>query len=80
MFDALDADLARARALSFEAMNTQQQLVMLERCERFRRRIAAVEHPLINNLAHQATPAFLHRMEAAERAPATSQTGQARIG
>ncbi len=80
MFDALDADLARARALPVEAMNVQQQLVMLERCEKLRRQLPAIEHPLINNLARQATPAFLHRMEAAERAPATSQTGQARIG
>ena len=55
MFDALDADLDRACALSFDASNTQQCLELLERCERFRRRIAAVEHPLINNLAHQAT-------------------------
>ena len=29
---------------------------MLERCERVRRRLPAVEHPLINQLAHHATP------------------------
>ncbi|WP_082962380.1 HNH endonuclease signature motif containing protein, partial [Mycobacterium sp. E342] len=56
VFDALDADLGRACALSFDASNTQQCLQWLERCERVRRRIAAIEHPLINNLGRQATP------------------------
>ena len=56
VFDALDADLDRARALPVEAMNVQQQLAMLERCEKLRRQLPAVEHPLINSLTHQATP------------------------
>ncbi len=55
MFDALDADLDRACELSFDASNTQQCLELLDRCERVRRRIAAVEHPLINSLGRQAT-------------------------
>ncbi|GAA4541185.1 DUF222 domain-containing protein [Mycobacterium paraffinicum] len=56
VFDALDADLDRACELSFDTSNTQQCLDFLERCERLRRQLQAVEHPLINNLAHQATP------------------------
>lgn len=54
MFDALDADLDRACALSLDALTTQQQLAVLERCEKLRRRIPALEHPLINSLARQA--------------------------
>ncbi|WP_156737988.1 DUF222 domain-containing protein, partial [Mycobacterium scrofulaceum] len=56
VFDDLDCVLARARALPVEAMTVQQQLAMLERCEQVRRQLPALEHPLINNLAHQATP------------------------
>lgn len=56
MFDALDADLDRACALSFDALNTQQRLALLERCEKLRRRIPAIEHPLINAVARDATP------------------------
>ncbi len=37
MFDALDAALARARALPVEAMTVHRQLGMLERCEKVRR-------------------------------------------
>jgi hypothetical protein len=54
VFDALDADLDRACALSFDALNARQQLTILERCEKLRRRIPALEHPLINSLARQA--------------------------
>lgn len=56
MFDDLDAALARARALPVDVMNVQQQLAMLERCEKVRRQLPAVEHPLINTLGRQATP------------------------
>ncbi len=56
MFDDLDAVLARARALPVGAMNVAQQLAMLERCEKARRQLPAIEHPVINSLAHQATP------------------------
>ena len=58
-FDALDADLDRACALTFDALNTEQRLAVLERCEKLRRRIPAVEHPLINAVAREATPAEL---------------------
>ncbi len=54
MFDALDAAWDRACALNFDALNPQQQLAVLQRCEKQRRRIPAVEHPLINSLARQA--------------------------
>ena len=55
VFDALDADLDRACELSFDALSTSEQLALLERCERVRRRIPAVEHRLINSVARQAT-------------------------
>ncbi len=54
MFDALEAEVDRACALVLDALNVQQQLAVLERCERLRRRIPAIEHPLINSLARQA--------------------------
>ncbi|OBI46073.1 13E12 repeat family protein, partial [Mycobacterium colombiense] len=54
VFDALDAAWDRACALNFDALNPQQQLAVLQRCEKQRRRIPALEHPLINSLARQA--------------------------
>ena len=59
VFDALDAAWDRACALNFDALNPRQQLAVLERCEKQRRRIPAVEHPLINSLGRDATPAEL---------------------
>ena len=56
VFAALDADLDRLCGLSFEALTTHERLVLLERCERARRRLPAAEHPLINQLVRQATP------------------------
>jgi hypothetical protein len=55
-FDALDAALDGVVALEFDALTTRERLGLLERCERVRRRLPAVEHPLINQLARQATP------------------------
>jgi uncharacterized protein DUF222 len=55
-FDALDAAVDGAAALDCEALTTRERLALLERCERVRRRLPAVEHPLINQLARQATP------------------------
>ena len=55
-FDALDAAFDGVAALDFEALTTPEQLALLERCERVRRRVPAIEHPLINSLARQATP------------------------
>jgi Domain of unknown function (DUF222) len=53
-FDALEADLGRALELSFDALTTPERLVMLARCEVFRRRLPALEHPLINQISGQA--------------------------
>ena len=53
-FDALEADLDRALELSFDALSTPERLVMLARCEVFRRRLPALEHPLINQISGQA--------------------------
>jgi Domain of unknown function (DUF222)/HNH endonuclease len=53
-FDALDADLDRALALSFGVLTTPERLAMLQRCELLRRRIPAVEHPLLNQVGEQA--------------------------
>ncbi|OBF75976.1 hypothetical protein A5750_09685 [Mycobacterium sp. 852002-51613_SCH5001154] len=39
-----------------DALATREQLAMLEHCESVRRRLPAIEHPLINSLAHKATP------------------------
>jgi Domain of unknown function (DUF222) len=55
-FDALDAAVDGVLALDFEALTTRERLALLERCERVRRRLPAAEYPLINQLAHQATP------------------------
>jgi hypothetical protein len=55
-FDALDAAVDGVLGLDFEALATRERLALLERCERVRRRLPAVEHPLINQLAHHATP------------------------
>jgi hypothetical protein len=53
-FDALEADLDRALELSFDALTIPERLVMLARCEVFRRRLPALEHPLINQVSGQA--------------------------
>jgi Domain of unknown function (DUF222) len=53
-FDALEADLDRAFELSFDALTTPERLAVLQRCERIRRRLPAVEHPLINQIGEQA--------------------------
>jgi hypothetical protein len=54
VFDALEADLDRALELSFDALTTPERLVMLARCEVLRRRLPALEHPLINQIGRQA--------------------------
>jgi hypothetical protein len=54
-FDALDAAVAGVLGLDFDALSTREWLVLLERCETVRRRLPAIEHALINNLARQAT-------------------------
>ncbi|RAU94952.1 hypothetical protein DQP58_13190 [Mycobacterium colombiense] len=54
VFDALDAAWDRVCALNVDALHPRQQLAVLARCEKQRRRIPAVEHPVINSLARQA--------------------------
>ncbi len=48
----------RALELDFDALTTPERLAVLARCERLRRRLPAVEHPLVNQLA-AADPAEL---------------------
>ncbi|HWF29552.1 MAG TPA: 13E12 repeat family protein, partial [Mycobacterium sp.] len=55
-FDTLDAAFDGTAGFDFEALTTPEQLALLERYERLRRRIPAPEHRLINSLARQATP------------------------
>jgi hypothetical protein len=54
VFDALEADFKRALDLSFDALTTPERLAVLQRCEKFRRFLPVVEHPLINEMSKQA--------------------------
>jgi hypothetical protein len=54
VFDALEADFKRALDLSFDALTTPERLALLQRCEKLRRRLPAIEHPLINQVGEQA--------------------------
>jgi Domain of unknown function (DUF222) len=54
VFDALDADFDRASDLSFDLLTTPELLRMLERLERFARRVPAIGHGLINQIAEQS--------------------------
>ncbi|MGH3596389.1 MAG: hypothetical protein ACRDUT_10550 [Mycobacterium sp.] len=56
-FDAFSTALDAVLELDFEALTTPERLALLQRCETVRRRLPAVEYPLINQLAHQADPA-----------------------
>ena len=51
--------MKRALDLSFDALTTPERLALLQQCETFRRRLPAVEHPLINQLREQADAAEL---------------------
>src|ERR1700677_4743732 len=59
VFDALEADVKRALDLSFDALTTPERLALLARCEKMRRQLPAIEHPLINQLDEQADAAEL---------------------
>ncbi len=54
VFDALDADLDRLCALTFDRFTTPERLRALERLERAARRLRAPGHALINQLGEQA--------------------------
>ncbi len=58
-FDALDTALEDVVGLDSEMLCTPERLALLRRYERARRRLCAGEHPLINQLAQQATPGEL---------------------
>ncbi|WP_139333028.1 DUF222 domain-containing protein, partial [Mycobacterium sp. SP-6446] len=55
-FDTLDAAFDDTAGFDFEALTSPEQLGLLERYERLRRRLPAAEHRLINSLGRQATP------------------------
>ncbi|OBA62637.1 hypothetical protein A5647_07115 [Mycobacterium sp. 1100029.7] len=54
-FDAIDAAVDELVGHHCDALVTREQLALLRRCEKVRRRLPAIEHPLINDLARQAT-------------------------
>ncbi|MGA9361353.1 MAG: HNH endonuclease signature motif containing protein [Mycobacterium sp.] len=54
VFDALDANLDRLCALSFDVLTTSERLRALERLERATRRLRAPGHGLINQIGVQA--------------------------
>ena len=54
-FDVINAAVDDLLGCDCDALATREQLAMLRRCENVRRRLPAIEHPLINNLARQAT-------------------------
>src|ERR1700756_1553339 len=54
--DGMDAAFDRVLEFDCQTLSTREQLALLERFERLRRRIPAAEHPLINAVARQATP------------------------
>lgn len=58
-FDALAAGLDAVLDLDFSTLTGPEHLAVLERVERIRRRLPAVEHPVINQLAAEADPVEL---------------------
>ncbi|WP_406814530.1 HNH endonuclease signature motif containing protein [Mycobacterium sp. M23085] len=58
-FDTIDAALDELVGYDCDALAAREQLAVLERCETVRRRLPAVEHPLIDSLARQAPSAEL---------------------
>jgi hypothetical protein len=53
-FDDLEADFKRALDLSFDVLTTPERLALLQCCEKIRRQLPAIEHPLINQVGEQA--------------------------
>ncbi|OBG66232.1 HNH endonuclease signature motif containing protein [Mycobacterium sp. E3339] len=56
VFDALDGDVDRLCALSFDVLTTPERLRALERLESAARRLRTPRHALINQLDAQASP------------------------
>ena len=83
VFDALDADLDRLGALSFEVLTTPERLRVLERLERVARRLRAPQHGLINQVRAHATIAELGgtlRCALADRLRITNAEAARRVG
>ncbi|WP_113963300.1 HNH endonuclease signature motif containing protein [Mycobacterium shimoidei] len=83
VFDALDAALKRALDLTFDVLTVPESLAMLERCEKVRRQLPAVEHPLINQIGEQADESELGgklSFALAERLRITRAEANRRIG
>ncbi|CAJ1496286.1 HNH endonuclease signature motif containing protein [[Mycobacterium] kokjensenii] len=49
--DALDADLDRALDCDVDGLTPRECLALLRRCEMLRRRLPALEHPMVNRVA-----------------------------
>lgn len=89
VFDAVEAALGHAYALTERAAGTARALAIVQRCERVRRLLPAIEHPMLNALARDATPEELggklthaiaehtriSRAEAARRVAAAADLG-----
>lgn len=54
--DTIDAAMVQLVDHDSDALATREYLALLRRCEKIRRRLPAIEHPLINSLARQGTP------------------------
>jgi hypothetical protein len=50
VFDALEAEFKRALDLRCDALTTPEHLAVLQRCERMRRLLPAIEHPVAQQL------------------------------
>jgi hypothetical protein len=59
VFDALEADVKRGLDLSFDVLTTPERLALLQSCEKIRRLLPAIEHPLINQIGEQSDEAEL---------------------
>ena len=91
-FDALDTALEDVVGLDSQMLCTRERLALLARFEKVRRRLCAGEHPLINQLQQEATPAelggklshaiadttLISRAEAARRVRDAADLGQRR--
>ncbi|HEU4360091.1 MAG TPA: DUF222 domain-containing protein, partial [Mycobacterium sp.] len=55
-FKALATAMDAVLELDFTAVTTPERLALLQRCEKLRRQLPAVEHPLINQIANQSAP------------------------
>jgi hypothetical protein len=61
-WEALEAAYDKVAAHDCDALTTPEQLAWLQRVEKLRRRLPALEHAVVNNLARQAIPEELGGM------------------